>query len=199
MNQVLAAAGFDLVHAFDAHAAAREPGWERLANGPRTGLLIANTRALWPIFCAARRDEPDPLDRYTERTIAGAYPDAPAYFAHARYDGAFLPFSRLAVAIGFAALAPSQLVIHPIYGPWLALRAVVLVDAEPPPVRAPIPKPCACGAACDAALAAARGSTDWRAWLAVRDSCTLGAAHRYSEDQIRFHYEHAWVRLSAKG
>jgi methylmalonic aciduria homocystinuria type C protein len=189
----LSAAGFDLVHAFDAHAAAHEPGWERLAGGPRLGLLVGNTRALWPVFSAHRRAEPDPLDRYTERSLTDAYPGRTIYFSHRAEDGAFLPFTRLAVAVGFAALAPSHLVIHPIYGPWIALRALVVIDGEPP-ARAPIPKPCVCADPCRSALAAALPTTDWRAWLAVRDACTI-RAHRYDDEQIRFHYPNAWRDL----
>ena len=192
--ELLATRGFDIAHAFDAHAAAREPGWERLASGPHLGILIGNTRALWEPFCAARRDEPDPLDRYTERSLAEAFPDAPTVFAHRAEDGASLPFGRLAHVVGLGALAPSMLVIHPIYGPWIALRAVVAIEGEPP-VRAPIDKPCTCGEACPAALAAALPTTDWRAWLAVRDACVL-RARRYGEDQVHFHYSQAWSHRS---
>jgi hypothetical protein len=185
--------GYDIAHAFDAHAAAREPGWERLAAGPRLGILIGNTRALWPVFAAvAERTERDPLDSYTERAIAEAFPDAPASFAHRMYEGTFLPFSRLAVATGLGALAPSHLVIHPIYGPWFALRAVVAIDGELP-ARAPIPQPCSCDQRCARALEAALPSSDWRAWLAVRDSCNL-SAYRYSEEQLRYHYTKTWDR-----
>jgi methylmalonic aciduria homocystinuria type C protein len=189
--------GFDISHAFDAHAASREPGWACLADGPRVGLLIGNTRALWPVFQAARLDEPDPLDRFTERTLTERYPSAPIYYAHRRYGDAFLPFTRLAVATGLGALSPANLVIHPIYGPWLALRAVVLVDGDPP-ARAPIAKPCTCGEACPRALAAALPTTDWRAWLAVRDACSL-RTYRYGEDQLRFHYATAWERMPGSG
>jgi methylmalonic aciduria homocystinuria type C protein len=28
----------------------------------------------------------------------------------------------------------------------------------------------------------------WRLWLAVRDACPVGREHRYSDEQIRFHY-----------
>jgi hypothetical protein len=195
----LSGAGFDIAHAFDASAAAREPGLGVLAGDAQLGILIGNTRALWPRFTEAMRDplaagidphDPhDPLDRYTERQIAAAFPDARIYYAHRRYDGAFLPLQRLAVAAGLGALAPSQLVIHPIYGPWFALRAVVVVPGEPPQ-RAPIARPCCCDASCGDALAAAQRSTDWRDWLAVRDRCSL-RAWRYSDEQIRFHYEAA--------
>lgn len=190
----LAQAGFDLIHTFDARVAAREPGLACLDG--ELGILIGNTRALWPPFVAAMRDpalaaEANPLERYTERTIEAAYPDARIYYAHRRYDGAFLPFQRLAVATGLGALAPSQLVIHPVFGPWFALRAIAIVRGTPPPVRLPIAKPCRCEAACEDALARARGSTDWRAWLAVRDACTL-SAQRYDDDQIRYHYTKVW-------
>jgi methylmalonic aciduria homocystinuria type C protein len=191
----LADAGFDIAHAFDAAAAAREPGLASLAGDARLAILIGNTRALWPRFSQTLRDAPagpDPLDRYTERHIAAAFPDARIYYAHRRYDGAFLPLQRLAVATGLGALAPSQLVIHPIYGPWFALRAVVVPahGAEPPP-RAPIAQPCRCDASCGAALAHAQRSTDWRDWLSVRDSCSL-RGWRYTDEQIRFHYLTAW-------
>lgn len=200
----LAAAGFDLAHAFDAAAAAREPGLELLAEEPdaRLGILVGNTRALWPRFTAAlARPElaadPHPLERYTEETIEAALPGARIYYGHRRYRGAFLPLQRLAVATGLGALAPSQLVIHPVYGPWFALRAVVVTRGAPPPPRPPIAPPCRCGAACAEALARARAAAGpetsgaWRAWLAVRDACTL-RDHRYSDDQIHYHYTRAW-------
>jgi methylmalonic aciduria homocystinuria type C protein len=195
-------AGFDLVHPFDADAAAREPGLGLLAapaGDGRLGILVGNTRALWPRFIAAlARPElaadPHPLERYTEATIDAAFPGARIYYGHRRYGGAFVPLQRLAVATGLGALAPSHLVIHPVYGPWFALRAVVLVDAAAPPARPPIGQPCRCGPACAGALAAAlaaRGPGAWRAWLGVRDACAL-REHRYGEDQIRYHYLRVW-------
>ena len=187
----LASAGFDLAHTFDAAAAAREPGLAVLAGPERLGILIGNTRALWPPFTAALRDpalaaERDPLDRYTERAIDAAFPGARIYYGHRHYDGAFVPLQYLAVATGLGALSPSRLVIHPIYGPWFALRAAVVIEGEPP-ARQPIPQPCTCDAACATVLARAQCSTDWRDWLALRDRCSL-RTWRYSDDQIRYHY-----------
>jgi hypothetical protein len=197
----LAAAGFDLVHPFDAQAAAREPGLELLAGPERRGLLIGNSRALWAPFAAALpalAGERDPLERYTERAIEAAFPGARILHGHRRYGGAFVPLQRLAVATGLGALAPSQLVIHPVYGPWFAMRAVVLVDGEPPPARLPVAQPCTCDARCTAALdlaLAARGADSWRAWLAVRDACSL-RDQRYSDEQIRYHYLRAFPSTS---
>ena len=196
----LADAGFDLAHGFDVDVVAREPGLERLASaGPeRAGLLVGNTRALWPKFVEAMRDpalaaDPDPLERYTERTLSAIFGGARIYYGHRHYDGAFLPLQRLAVASGLGALAASHLVIHPIYGPWFALRAAVVIAGPAPRAMPVIAQPCQCAAACTQALTAALASrADKRAWLAVRDACTL-RAWRYGEDQLRYHYGQAWA------
>lgn len=36
----------------------------------------------------------------------------------------------------------------------------------------------------------------WRPWLAVRDACPLGREHRYSEQQVAYHYtkDAKWLR-----
>jgi methylmalonic aciduria homocystinuria type C protein len=201
----LASAGFDIAHTFDVAAVVAQPGLAVLAGAQRMGVLVGNTRALWQPFTAALRDpvlaaERDPLERYTERTIDAAFGSAGSpgsavgstaaptriYYGHRRYDGAFLPMQRLAALTGLGALAPNHLVIHPIYGPWFALRAILLVDGEPP-ARAPIAQPCSCSASCATAFTRANESADWRDWLAVRDSCSL-RDWRYSEDQVSYHY-----------
>ena len=187
----LAAAGFDIAHTFDTAVLARQPGLEVLAGDARLGILIGNTRALWPAFTTALQDpalaaERDPLERYTERVIGATFAGARLYYGHRRHGSGFLPLQRLAAATGLGALAPSHLVIHPIYGPWFALRAVALIDGDPP-LRAPIPQPCCCDASCSTAFALAQQSKDWRDWLAVRDRCSL-RTWRYSDEQIQFHY-----------
>ena len=192
---VLALAGLDLAVAFDARTSA-EP-W--LVDPARPcGLVIGNTRAVWTPFCAAYaadralRDAPDPLEHYVERVIAAALPsDARVFYAHRLYDGAYLPFQRVAAAVGLGELTPAHLLVHPIFGPWIALRALVLTAGAPPSPAAPLPVPGAHTPAGEAALAAALAATGpdaWRAWLAVRDACPIGRAHRYSDAQIRYHY-----------
>jgi hypothetical protein len=197
----LAHAGFDIAHAFDPAVVAREPALAVLGGAERLGLLIGNTRALWPRFAGAMAmADPelaaarDPLDRYTERCLDAAFPGARIYYGHRRYAGAFVPLQHLAVATGLGALAPSHLVIHPIYGPWFALRAAIVIDGAPPPACAPIARPCQCDAECTTVLERAQRSTDWRDWLAVRDACRL-RTWRYSDEQIRFHYVTGWASL----
>lgn len=185
MREALAAAGFDIVHAFDPRAC----DVPALVDPARpVGLLVGNTRALWPHFVAARKPVTHALDLYTEETI-GPLSDH-VFYAHRQYDGAFLPFQRIAVAAGFGALSPSQLVIHPVFGPWFALRAVILVEGVPI-VRMPIARACRCDASCTAAFERAMATTGPErpaAWLAVRDACTVGREYRYSEEQLAYHY-----------
>ncbi|HEY5925533.1 MAG TPA: hypothetical protein VIV11_27800 [Kofleriaceae bacterium] len=208
-SALLAEAGFDLVHPFDAHAVARAVELDVLADPVRRcGWLVGNTRALWPRLAAARAADAalaassDPIEDYVEQTCA-RISDAHCVFAHRRYAGAFLPFQRLAVAAGFGTLSSTQLVIHPVYGPWFALRAVVLT-ADPPITRVLPAAACDCAdrfgpeaeplgsmtrGRCSAAFEHARDPhSTWRDWLAVRDACCVGREHRYGEDQIAYHY-----------
>jgi methylmalonic aciduria homocystinuria type C protein len=190
-----AAAGFDIVQRFPAHEVARELSLDALrVDGLVVGVLVGNTRALWPCIATRRATDAafaasaNPIEQYVEETLGSA--SSRVLFAHARYDGAFLPFQRIAVAAGLAALAPTQLLIHPVYGPWFALRAIVLCAGEAP-ARAPrVMQPCDCAAAgCTALFERAKQSPDdHRAWLAMRDACPIGREFRYDDDQIAYHY-----------
>jgi methylmalonic aciduria homocystinuria type C protein len=188
----LAAAGLDIAHRFDAKAVAARLDLPWLAGAP-VGILIGNTRALWPALRAARLTDGDlrasdhPVERYVESCVARAFASAPHRFSHRRYDGAFLPFQRVAVAAGLGSLSPGGLVVHPTYGPWFALRAIVLTDGAPPPLQV-APVACRCGDACTVALAKAQAAGGWRDWLAVRDACSVGRGWRYSDGQVRYHY-----------
>lgn len=205
--------GLDLVHPFrvswyDAQVESEYHLPTR--RGPDSlAVLVGNTRALWAKFLPeADRVLPDPLDRWIEevfRRALGAFDWVDdVIFAH-EPPPRRLPMQRLVVASGFAPLSAGQLLAHVEYGPWFAVRAVVLVDA-PGPVgdRPDVGAPCAgCEAPCLPAFERACEVTDvrtnheklrenWRPWLAVRDACPEGRAYRYTEDQIRFHYARTW-------
>ena len=171
-------------------------------------VLIGNTRALWPRFLAALRVDSqlraaaDPLDRYTERYVRAAAasltPRSEARFAH-EPPPRRVAMQRLAQVAGLAYLSPSFLCVHPTYGPWIGLRAVVVVDCDGPPGPPPlVSDPCAdCRTRCRPLLEQARAAAvpgrtaiggNWRPWLTVRDACPVGRAHRYADDQIEYHY-----------
>jgi methylmalonic aciduria homocystinuria type C protein len=208
-------AGFDLVQPFSAHwFNAGLPQSEQLYDFGRPGalgILIGNTKALWPAFQHAVAASPalattaHPLDSYTQRVLwHAASRVAPlascTYFSHTQPPLA-IPIQRLAELIGFAGLSPSRLAIHPSYGPWFGLRAVLLVDLQGPEATLPEPvQPCrGCSAPCMPAFEHAlsvstpisAGSIARHAaeWIAVRDACPIGRAFRYPDDQLAYHYQ----------
>jgi hypothetical protein len=207
-------AGFDLVHPFNlADCAVTE--LNELASRPgRLGILIGNTRRLWPRFMAAVRAEPElaraehPLDRYvTERlSLVATRHHLRVIFGHVTEPAAF-PIQRLAEQTGFASLSPSHLAVHPQHGPWFGLRAVLLGEMEGPPPGPRVAGPCAgCSAPCVPALEralAVSGSplgsaaiaAHTREWIAVRDACPVGRASRYSDAQLDYHYAPAARKL----
>ncbi|MGH8574311.1 MAG: hypothetical protein ACREX8_17300 [Gammaproteobacteria bacterium] len=175
------------------------------------GILVGNTRALWPRFLEALEvnrpvlDERHPLESYVEAIVLPALhpliPRSEVRFAHDPPPRR-VAMQRLAHISGLAYLTPSHLNVHPTYGPWIALRAAVVIDIEgpsSPPLEPPNPCP-DCERHClprfRAAIAEA-GATPaahtaierhWRLWLAVRDACPVGRSHRYGDAQIRYHY-----------
>jgi cyanocobalamin reductase (cyanide-eliminating) / alkylcobalamin dealkylase len=197
-----AEAGFDLVAPFDvADFNALAAPADRLPDhglGHALGVVVGNGRRLWPVFLAAcRRDpaaarRPDPLDHYTVSTLTSAAEGTGcpfvALWAH-RVDPRPIPIQRVAEVAGLARIAPCHLSVHPQLGPWLALRAVLVLDAEPAPPPSALAHPCTgCPQPCMEALARALPSKDWHRWLEVRDACPLGRDARYGEAQITYHY-----------
>jgi methylmalonic aciduria homocystinuria type C protein len=173
-------------------------------------VVVGNTRALWPIWRAALGRDPlhaegaDPLDQYTVRALNEVVTGlgAPVSLRFSHEGGARrIAMQRLAHAAGLAYLTETHMSVHPVYGPWLALRAVVSVAIPGPPGRAPeLEHPCGgCAHGCRPAFERAICTLDgppseanlranWRTWLACRDACPVGREHRYSEEQIRYHY-----------
>ncbi len=175
------------------------------------GILIGNTRAIWDPFVEAMRasDElfhaQNPLDAYVmsvvEGAVAGISERHLIRWAH-KPEPTHLPMQRLAQAVGLAQLSPTFLCVHRTHGPWIALRAVVVVDVDGPESTTNTKRLCdPCNAACKEAFrrateAQGRVEEHWKLWLAVRDACPIGVASRYSDDQIRYHYtkDTEWLR-----
>lgn len=198
-------AGFDLTRAFATSWCEGEAGLHLPAFAPDGSLavVVGNSRALWPVLAAALRRAPrrldaaDVVDAWAEETIGTAA--AATGVAHRILwshptGAAAVPIQRLARVAGLAWLSPAHLAIHPRFGPWIGLRAVVVFALPAPQLPRPLPAdPCgrcsdACLPAFRTAVAAGDGPEAWRAWLAARDACPLGREHRYDEDQIVYHY-----------
>jgi cyanocobalamin reductase (cyanide-eliminating) / alkylcobalamin dealkylase len=207
--------GLDLVHPF-------QVGWYNgqmrdaarclpdLGRTTALGLLIGNTRAFWPLFRTALdahahlQSALDPVDLYTSDAVLSAFSVLElrwiVRWAH-DLEPEPLPIQRIAWATGLAMLSPSHLSVHPVHGPWIALRAVAIVDIDGPDGGAPacVDHCTKCHKPCVEALQLALNGThhtpdaeslerDWESWVGVRDACPIGAGARYCDEQIRYHY-----------
>ena len=163
-------------------------------------IIVGNSAALWPKLrqSLTSRELPDhPVDQHVERAVTSTLDElderSHMLWSHHTYDGSYIPMVAIAHAAGLAHRAPCQLSVHETFGPWLALRGVIILDRVGPTVHGlPIPAKdlCTpCDKPCMIALEdAQKAPDDWRAWLAIRDACPYGHAHRYCEAQIRYHY-----------
>lgn len=193
-----------------------------LAPWARGGLLLLSGGGAF--FDRFRADGPpagdDPLDRWTRARVEELLAPLRAAGVRAAAHHPFwnepdpLPFQRIGAAAGLPTAVPLGLHLHPVYGTWLAYRALILLDVpveEAPPLPA---DPCAgcdapCLAACPAGAVTAGG---WNALACVdhrvagadpcadgchaRLACPRGARHRYPLPTRRFHQaaSHATAR-----
>ena len=174
------------------------------------GIILGNSRAFWLRFLEALRESQElrqsehPVNAYVSETVGRLVKALPVAhevrWAHTSKPSP-VAMQRAAMIAGLAHTSPSYLSIHPEHGPWIALRAVIVLDedwtsGEP----APAPDPCTpcrkpCLAALDRAVKASekepmgkKVSNRWRLWLAVRDACPMGRSSRYSDEQCEYHY-----------
>jgi epoxyqueuosine reductase QueG len=227
--------------AFDAACAPVAPSLrlETLLPGARGALVVGSAgRAFFEAFARARAAgdaangtrsvadaAPDPLDRYTRAVVEETVRDAlaPLGIEHAlRFPfvgeargGSPIPFQRLGRAAGLGAPGPLGLQIHPVYGPWWAYRALVVVDAELA-TAAPVGDGCAgcdapCVAACPAAAVQRAGfvvpacharrlvAEACHLSCAARIACVRGPEHRYADEQLAFHMAASMPRRPPSG
>jgi hypothetical protein len=218
----LARVGLDLVGttAIPSYDARVVPARRVASRAPGAGavLVIGNGgSAFWRRFRAhATLTGPDPLDRYTRAIVAEATRPLAALSHH--YPGDVddpLDFQALARAAGLAAPSLLGLVVHPVYGPWMALRAAVTL---PEMVDLPRPAdgfdPCPTCAARPCMTACPVAAVDGAGWsgprciahrvaaaehcatgCGARIACVLGPEHRYPDDALAYHQAAAGVHL----
>jgi epoxyqueuosine reductase QueG len=71
---------------------------------------------------------PDPLDAFCERVAAEAAArlSGCCVLAHQQREGVFADLVALGVEAGLGVASRLSLLVHPVYGPWLSIRAAVL-------------------------------------------------------------------------
>ena len=230
----LSESGFDICHPFNVRwynqhiAAEKPPHLQPLRNYGRDslpGVLVGNSRAIWPKFLRWLAAQPDPdmlepVDTFVKEAIGAsiaracgtAGPQVEVYWSH-EVGERLVSMQRVASISGLCYHdKETQLSIHPIFGAWAAFRAVVVFDSPagplgevPPPQVRPFltqEEASAARAAMAAALAASNEAnlctqlhdtngmsrSAALAWVALRDCVRIGREHRYTEDQIEYHY-----------
>ena len=201
----------------------------RLLPSAHSVIVIGNGgTAFWDAFRTFCRTHPgserwsDPLDAFTElvveeavRPLLGALPSRVLY--PFRFPADPVSFVHLAECAGLGRRSLLGLLIHPTFGPWIALRAAVLL---PIAVSAPRPAdgfdPCpvcverACMPACPAGAIADAGwdiprcaahrlrdQDDCTARCHARFDCVIGREHRHASDELAYHQGRARDALAA--
>lgn len=191
--------------------------------------------AFWLAYRAhlARRPEaasPHPLDAFTVGVLREhALPVAARVGARAVLRLPFedaerpLSFVHLAEAAGLGRRSLLGVLVHPEFGPWMALRGALLVAAAPPAPRPaegfdPCPscrdRPCV--GACPAAAVSFPAGWDVPACVGhrveredaganpcpdrchARVACIYGRAHRYPDDALGYHHRRAFAAVRAR-
>ena len=182
-------------------------GSPALRPGARSALVVASGgRALFDAFSAApeaslarpkaaqrgeaerSRTSSEPLDAYTVRVVEAAAGrlggGARALFAFEQRGGVYADFVALGQVAGLGAPSRLGLLLHPVFGPWMSIRAVLLTEREVAETGpAPGFDPCGgCPAPC---VRACRGAAVPAA-AGVFDSARLRLAARPQALQFRF-------------
>lgn len=180
--------------------------------GPRTVILIGNAgSSFWPAFRASaeyRDEQPDPLDRWSERVITGLAGQLDAHAVFPFRGPPYCPFQRWARRA--EALFPSPLgtLIHPDYGLWHAYRGALIFDrhlaglpggsgaaspclscaAQPCLQACPVEAFSAGGFDADACAAHLSGPNACTTeGCLARNACPAGKPFQYMREQHRFH------------
>ena len=193
-----------------------------IAPDARTIIVVANGGGdLWAALKRHARAHPgwwqrtNPLDDFTREIVedeivraaqsAGAAIRVVYPFMHGE---ATLNFIELGKAAGLAGPSLLGVAVHPVYGPWIAFRAAILIDRK---IDAPGPAagfdPClsctarSCIAACPVGAVAYPAGWDVPKCLThrvedepdcaprchARVRCVLGPVHRYADDELAYH------------
>lgn len=193
---VIGNGGGDFWHAYQRHLTL-DPSWSARADPLDDFIRQIVSTELLPA-----------LERRGMRCVAG-YP-----FTGPGADLRFMDLARLA---GLGAPSLLGVLVHPRYGPWMALRAALLIDSEvEQPGEAIGFDPCprcvsrACIAACPAAAVSVRGwnpsscmeyrvqnGSECASTCHSRRTCVLSPEARYPDDEIRYHQERALRTMRA--
>lgn len=174
-------------------------------------LVLGNTHVLWEPFIASLVQDAmqspggfdswslsaAPLDDYVATVVNEVFgSDADVRFSQDMEPGRRFCARTAAVEAGLGAVDPdTQLLVHTTFGPWISIRAVVLVELVAGrgaiELRSGKGKSRGALAAIAGAPGDALGSSSWKSLVAARDSVGVTEGKhpfRHSDEQIEYHY-----------
>ncbi len=186
-------------------------GWFRF-DGAKPALLLGDVGgSQWDCFARSGYMEdwqPDPLDRWTKASVS---PVALAVDSIALYPFGekVWPFQQWAKEAMGVSSSPLGLLIHPVYGLWMALRAALVFDEafdlpatqrQAPPCSSCADKPCLTSCPvnafagdvyhadlCRKYVRSAEGEECRDSGCLARRACPVGREYEYSPNQQAFH------------
>lgn len=177
-------------------------------------IMIGNTNELWDPFIKFYNNKNDttlplnPLNYYVKDCIENLnlieVPNQ-VYWDHEREPGKLVDIQKMIRCSQLGTFCPiSYLCIHTIYGPWFAIRSVLVFNhVEPPPLIHPVlsKSPSAyittistnkdiIQKAVQEAIHDTNIETSWKKWLNVRYLLSPNHPWTFSLEQIDFHYHY---------
>jgi hypothetical protein len=163
------------------------------------GIIIGNTKNFWIPFMKEYelnfKDCSNPVDKYTENVIKKLVKQEFSqikYFVKFSHDVENNEIVSMQKACHVSGLAFNEenigLCIHPIYGPWFALRAVIVFDLDAPSEVETIKEFPGSEMDLKNMKIEMKKAMVTGNWLNVRNVCQLGNEYKYSQEQIDYHY-----------
>ena len=189
--------GLDIFHPFEGNSPLK-----KVLGDFSVGVIIGNSKSIWPNFIASLKKEPklleleDPFDNYIESVFSEYYftENEKIFFTHYEYDefSGYVPFVKLANEVGLSKLMKNNLLCHPVYGLWFALRGLILFNG-------PMDIEKVEAASFDisreielndylARTESNHYSTDVDDLIRKRREFPMGQEHAYSPAQVMYHY-----------
>jgi len=223
-NRWLAECGLNLQAVFELAALPAEmrESLDQAGTGFRQLLLFGNGGgAFWQALRLAGMEGEHPVDCFSVDCVTRYMAEAlPGSRYQVLYPGAaVIPLQTLGRLAGWHHPSPMMVGINERWGVWFAYRVALLADTElTPTVPWTAPSPCdgcgdrPCVGACPAGalntgslhldrclIYRRREDSLCRDTCMARVACPVGAAHRYSDEQIRYHYGRSMAVIAAIG
>lgn len=187
---------------------------------PKRLILVGNGGpTFWEAFSTHRQNEAHPVDQFCIRVIKDWLQKEPAIpnvaWLYPLTDLVF-PLQQAGKTAGWHLPSPLGIGIHKQYGLWFAYRAALLTDAALPltesslltsPCEDCIEKPCIQACPVQAITATEpphlercspyrlQKQTHCQNQCLSRMSCPYASEYRYTDEQIRYHYQHSYQML----